>query len=135
MRAHRLVAVAVAGLLTLGACGDDTTSSDTTQPAVCTAREDLKTAVTDLGEVNVLKDGTDALRQYVDQVQDALDSLRAAAKDEYQEETTAVEDALDQVRTALEGGVSVDALREAASAVGDLATSLSNLVSAIEEAC
>jgi hypothetical protein len=143
MRTHRLVAVAVAGLLVLGACGDDSSSDATEAPAgteaaagdVCTARESLKSAITDLGDINVVQDGTDALRQYVDQVQTAVDDLRTAAKDQYTEETAAVEDALDRVKTALDDGVSVDALREAATAVGDLVTSLGALVSAIEEAC
>jgi hypothetical protein len=143
MRTHRLVTVAVAGLLVLAACGDDSSSDGTEAPAateaaagdVCTARENLKSAITDLGDINVVQDGTDALRQYVDQVQAAVDDLRTAAKDRYTEETAAVQDALDRVKTALDGGVSVDALREAASAVGDLVTSLGGLVSAIEEAC
>jgi hypothetical protein len=148
MRTHRLGAVAVAGLLVLGACGDDSSSDTTEAPAdteapagtgaatdVCEARDNLRSAITDLGELNVLQDGTDAVRQYVDQVQAAVDDLRSAAGDQYEEESAAVEDALERVRTALDDGVSVDALREAASAVGDLVTSLGSLVSAIEEAC
>jgi uncharacterized phage infection (PIP) family protein YhgE len=130
------------------ACGDDdntaatttTTTTTTTLPgplssaseASCAARDQLQTAISDLSNVDIVRNGTSAVTEALTKITDALDEVRSTAGADVQPQVDAFQQSLDQLQTALGGGVSqaaaiVTAVRNVVSTGGTLLTSLRNL--------
>jgi len=130
------------------ACGDDdntaatttTTTTTTTVPgplssaseASCAARDQLQTAISDLSNVDIVRNGTSAVTEALTKIADALDEVRSTAGADVQPQVDAFQQSLDQLQTALGGGVSqagaiVTAVRNVVSTGGTLLTSLRNL--------
>ena len=146
------VAVFAASLAVAGvACGDDddsgaatttstTTTTTTTLPgpvssasqASCAARDELQSAISDLSNVDVVRNGTSAISDALTRIQDALGEVRSTASADVQPQVEAFQQSLDQLQTALGGGTSqiteiVRAVREVGTTGGTLLTSLRNL--------
>ena len=159
-RPRGLAAAVLLGLLvSLAACGSSSSSSSTSEASpstaattaattaaaggsstpgtasaeVCAAREELRTSITDLKDVNIVANGTSSLQAAITKVKDNLTTLKSTAGDELQPEVTAAQDALTDLQSALKdvssGGVSavVTAAAKVASTGGALLTDLESL--------
>ena len=82
------------------------TSGSTNYPAgkeqICQARDQLRISVTALTDQELLSSGTDGIKASVKQVQTNLDAVKAAGKQDYQTQVTAMQSALQQLQTAAE---------------------------------
>jgi hypothetical protein len=141
------IALLAAGLAAGGvACGDDddtaatTTTTTTTLPgpvssaseASCAARDQLQTAISDLSNVDVVRNGTSSITDALTRIKDALGEVRSTAGADVQPQLDAFQQSLDQLQKALGGGTSqvaaiVSGVRDVASTGATLLTSLSNL--------
>jgi hypothetical protein len=106
---------------------------DTASPEVCAAREELRSSITDLKDVDIVANGTSSLQAAITKVKDNLTTLKSTAGDELQPEVTALQDALTDLQSALDdvssGGVAavVTAARNVASTGATLLTDLESL--------
>jgi hypothetical protein len=145
----RALATAIGLVVILAACGSDNSSSavatttvTTTvsgtggsgnNAALCAARDNLKSSITDLTNVNVVQSGTAGLQTALTKVKDNLQAVKSAASAEMQPQVKAFEDALGQLGTAITNvgsggaGAVVTAASNAVSAGTTLVTSLNNL--------
>ena len=144
------IALLAASLAVVGsACGDDddsaattttTTTTTTTLPgpvssasdASCAARDELQAAISDLSNVDVIRDGTSAITDAVTRITNALGDVRSTASADVQPQVEAFQQSLDQLQTALAGGTSqiaaiVRSIGDVATTGGTLLTSLRNL--------
>ena len=148
-RAPIRIAVLTAALAVAGvACGDDdsaattTTSTTTTttlpgpvssaSEASCAARDELQQAISDLSNVDVVRNGTSAITDALTRINDALGEVRSTAGADVQPQVDAFQQSLDQLQTALGGGTSqiaavVSGVRDVATTGATLLASLRNL--------
>lgn len=112
------------------ACGDDD-SSDTA--SVCDSRDDLQESIRALGNVDVLRQGTNGLEDAADDVRDALDDVRQAAQDEFGPEIDAVETALGALGDALRSFTDQGSTSAGVNAVIDAATQLRDATSTLAD--
>jgi hypothetical protein len=91
----------------IGACSDDdspdTTAETSDAEQVCDDWTQLQAAVTALADVDVVADGTDALRTAVDGVTGALEQLRDSAGEAAGDEVDALGSAVDELTTEVSG--------------------------------
>jgi hypothetical protein len=130
--AHRFAAIAGTLALSLvAACSDD-------QASLCDARDDLRSSVEDLRDVDVAADGTDALTDALADVDEALDRVADEAEADRENEVNAVRAAFDQLSTTVTA-IAEEPSPESVGAVGDaledLAASVSSLVDEISSGC
>ena len=100
--------------------------------ASCAARDELQAAISDLSNVDVIRDGTSAITDAVTRITNALGDVRSTASADVQPQVEAFQQSLDQLQTALAGGTSqiaaiVRSIGEVASTGSTLLTSLRNL--------
>jgi hypothetical protein len=91
--------------LGLAACSDDDSSDDavSAEEQVCEDWAQLESSVTALRDVDVVADGTDALRSAVDGVSTAVDELGDSAGDQVGDEVDALGTAVDDLGDELRG--------------------------------
>lgn len=100
---------------------------------LCQAREDLRTSITDLSNVNVVANGTSAISDQLATIREHLAAVRSAAGDDVKAQADAFQGSLDALQTALGGsGASmvtgvVSAIRDVGTTGATLLTSLGNL--------
>lgn len=129
--------VAVLALLALVAvaCGDD----DDDDVSVCDQQEKVQQSVTDLANINVLSDGTDALQEGVDNVKTELETLRDVVREDTQDEvdalTQAVTDAGETFANLGEAGGINDKIDEIQVALTTIVTSATALRDALSQEC
>jgi hypothetical protein len=120
------------GATSTGASSGSGTPSDTASAEVCAAREDLRSSISELKDVDVIANGTSALQTPLNKVEDNLTALKSAAGDELKPQVTAFQDAVDALETAVKdvgsGGVSA-----VATAAKDVATSGSDLLTSLDD--
>jgi hypothetical protein len=146
------VAVVTVGLaLGVAACSSSTSSSTTTAKTttttiavsstapgpvgsassdLCQAREALKTSITGLSSVDIVKNGTSGLTDALNTIKTNLQAVRAAAGSDVQPQVDAFQKSLDALQTALGGGApaaTVTAVRDVGTTGATLLTSLENL--------
>jgi hypothetical protein len=129
--------LAAAALVVLAACGGDNSSSSvgtatttastaaaaattvpvTASPALCSARADLRTSVQDLQNIDLVKNGTNGVKDALTKVKDNLAAVRSAAGSDLQPQITAFDTALKGLQTAVDS-----------SAAAAIATSLKDVV-------
>lgn len=128
------------------ACGDDSTSSTTTAattttPAastnpgpvgsasaeLCSARDELRASISDLSNVDVVKNGTSAITSALDEIKQNLADVRSAAGSDVQPQIDALQSAVDQLQAAL-GGSGAGRIPAVVSAVRDVATTGATLL-------
>jgi hypothetical protein len=121
------------------ACGDDddgggTSGSDeASQEDACAQAEDLRNSITDLSDVDVSEEGTNALDAAIDEIEQNANDLASTVSDDLEPEVDALESALGSLKDAIanigdEGGVNaavdaVQAVLTAADALIDKITS------------
>jgi hypothetical protein len=119
--------------------GSPTASADMSSSAAeCHAADDLRASITALGQVDIVKQGTNAVQQSFAQVESALAALAAAAKGQHgpqlqqvQADATAVQAALDQAKA----GPSASTLGALATAVHTLIQDARTLLAAVGATC
>jgi hypothetical protein len=129
--------------LAVGACGSDdssssSSSSTTSRDAVCAARDDLEQSVSNLADPDVLTGGRSAIDDAADAVQDDLDALESAARQDLRPQVDAVKESFDDLKTAV-GKVGDGKLSDDLADVGDAITNLSDattdLYDSLESRC
>lgn len=142
VRHAALAGFAAASVLGLAACGDDGDGGDegaAEEPGICEARADLDTSFAALGDIDIVNDGTDALREAVDAIAADVEALREAAGDEAADEVDAVEESYDAVVAAVgdlgEGGSIATGASAVGTALADFGTALGDLAVALTQEC
>ena len=99
------------------------------EPDYCSEVSDLEQSVRDLGNVDVVAGGTNALRDALRRVEDEAEATIDAAKDDFPEETSAMRDGLESLRG------SAGELSESPTAedIAPVATAVAAMVTAVEE--
>jgi hypothetical protein len=105
--------------LAVPACGGD--------PDYCSDVSELEQSVRDLGDVDVVAGGTNALRDALRGVEDQAEATIEAARDDFPEETRVMRDSLDSVRQ------SAGELSPTAEDIAPVATDVAAMVTAVEE--
>jgi ABC-type oligopeptide transport system substrate-binding subunit len=124
-----LLAVALAAAA-LTACGGSS------KPGYCSDVSDFKSAVGDLKDVNLSKDGVDGFTSAAQKVETTGTALVSSAKSEFASETSALKSSLASMQTSISQlsstSTAPDALKQLplqAAAVGSAAKSLSDAAS------
>jgi hypothetical protein len=107
-------------------------------PAYCTAAANLKTSVSNLGNVNVAQNGLSSLQTALNSVRANASTFASEAKSTFAPQTTALQNALSSLDTAIKsakGQPSVTAATEVASSVTQVKNSASSLQSAVSGKC
>jgi uncharacterized phage infection (PIP) family protein YhgE len=112
MMRHRAIAGALATLLVLSACGDDddgdqaanstaeaTTTS--TSEALCAAIDDAEQDIGALADIDVLAEGTDAVKARLTTIREDLAKIKEQAPDTAPDEAEAFDDALASLDDAI----------------------------------
>jgi chromosome segregation ATPase len=122
-RAARALAGAGLGVALLTGCGSS--DEETAQDRYCEAGESLQTSITALTELNLIAEGTNALKAALADIEDDLDDLKDAANEAAEVEVDALEDAVDDFEDALSSlgdEITTDNVSGVATAVRDVST-------------
>ena len=108
------------------------------KPAYCTAAANLKTSVSNLGNVDVAKNGVSSLQTALNSVQTSAKTFASDAKSAYPSQTTALQNSVSSLGTAItsaKGQPPLTAAAAVAPAVAQVKTSASAVQSAVSGAC
>jgi hypothetical protein len=107
-------------------------------PDYCTAAANLKTSVSNLGNVNIAQNGLSALQTALNSVQTNASTFASEAKSTFAPQTTALQNSLSGLNTAIKsakGQPPATAASAVASSVTQVKTSASTLQSAVSGKC
>jgi hypothetical protein len=153
LRCAALGCAAVMAAALLGCSSTKSSSSSTTSPAttapspttypagkeqVCQARDQLKTSVSALTDPALLTKGASAITAAVSQVQTDLESLKAAARQDYQPQIDALQASLSDLQTAagnLGNGNIAQNLTTVGTAIAAVGTDASALFNELKTTC
>jgi len=113
-------------------------SSTPPPPAYCTAATNLKTSVSNLGNVDVGKNGLSSLQTALSKVQANAKTFATDAKSAFPSQTTALQNSLSGLDTAIKsakGQPPLTAATTVASSVTNVKNSASALQSAVSSKC
>ena len=116
----------------------EATPGATGTAATCAALDQARLSLADVGDVNILQEGTNAFKAKVDVFEEDLDAVLEAAKSDFADEADAVRQAratLDSAAQQLGASPSVDGVAGVRTALSGLTTSFNQLVSAMDDAC
>jgi hypothetical protein len=108
------------------------------KPAYCTDAANLKTSVSNLGNVNVATNGLGSLQTALSSVQTNASAFATDGKSAYPSQTAALQNSVSSLGTAIKsakGQPPVTAATAVASSVTQVKTSASALQSAVSGAC
>jgi len=118
------------------------TSGSTSYPAgkeqICQARNQLRTSVTALTDLTLLASGTTAIKAAVEQVQTDLDAVKAAGKQDYQTQVTAMQSALQQLQAAVDkmgDGSATENIQAVGTAITATGAAAEDLFTQLKTAC
>ena len=103
------------------------------KPAYCTAATSLKTSVSNLGNVDVGKNGLSSLQTALNSVTSDAKTFASDAKSAYPSQTTALENSLSSLETAIKSAKGQPPLTAAAAVVPSV-TQVKNSASTLESA-
>ena len=149
---HCALAGALAILLPLAACGDDdddqtasstTTAEETTTTssgdALCSAVGDLEQDIGALGDLDVIADGTDAVKASLAAIRADLAEIRDQAPDTAPDEAGAFDSALtsldDAVAAVGDESLTAESARDGIAAVASTVTTGQAYLGALDDAC
>jgi hypothetical protein len=128
-------ALAAVAVLAVGGCS----SSDAAPEAdLCASADALQSSVAELRDVQVVENGTEALRQAFADVGDDVDRLADQARDEFSDQVSGVQSAAGDLGTAIDTLVnapSAAALVDARSAVRTLVAETDALLGDVRSSC
>ena len=116
---------------TTGAAASGGSTPGTASAEVCAAREELRTSITDVKDVDIVANGTSSLQAAITKVKDNLTTLKSTAGDELQPEVTALQDALTDLQSAPDD-VSSGGVAAVVTAAGHVATTGASLLTDLE---
>ena len=128
-RTGLLLAAAVLALVLSGLAAGCSSST----PAYCTAAADLKTSVSNLGNVDVAKNGLSSLQTALNTVTSNAQTFAADAKSAFAPQTTALQNSLSGLESAIKSAKSQPSL-SAASAVASSVTQVKSSASGLQSA-
>jgi methyl-accepting chemotaxis protein len=131
LRVPMVLAVLLAGLLPI-ACDTESSAS------VCEARDDVQRSLDLVLDVNVIQQGTNALRSPLNQLRQDLTELADAAENEYRDQTTALRTALDNLNNSIrdtEGMPLTDRASQISDAFQQVVTATNQLIQAVTAGC
>ena len=108
------------------------------KPAYCTDAANLKTSVSNLGNVNVAQNGLSSLQSALSSVQTNASSFASDAKSAFPSQATALQNSLSSLGTAItsaKGQPPLTAAAAVAPAVAQVKTSASAVQSAVSGTC
>ena len=108
------------------------------KPAYCTDAANLKTSVSNLGNVNVAANGLGSLQTALSSVQTNANSFASDAKSAFPSQTTALQNSVSSLGAAItsaKGQPPLTAATAVASSVAQVKTSASALQSAVSGTC
>jgi len=114
------------------------TASATATSALCTSADDARAALNDLKGLDVITQGTAAVKAQFATFQSAVDQLLAQARTDFAPEAAAVSTAVDGLRTAVNNLADSPSLADAKAvkdAVSSVGTSLDSLTTSVKGAC
>jgi len=131
------------------ACSDDdektsggsTTQAKTASPAasVCAQKDAVDAAVSDLANVDVRAEGTNALKESVDNLKTEVDDLKSSVSSDVKDEVDGLDKAVSDAQDTLSGinddstlNQRIDAVQ---SALTGIATASTTLLSALDKEC
>jgi hypothetical protein len=126
------VAIAVAFATGSGACG----GSD--EPAYCADRAALEQSLNDLGDVDLQRDGVDALTNRLAEVEQDATALARSARDEFGPEAARLRSAIGQLEDAAREVVaspSAQSVSDVAASAGEVSAAFGELSDAVSERC
>jgi hypothetical protein len=146
-RWRAVAAACTVAAIAVAACGGDdddssasnqATTSTSVTPAtasaeLCKQRDELKSSIKDLQNVDVIKNGTSALDAAISRVNDNLEQFKSTARGEFDTEIDGFEQSLSKLQSAVgdvgSNGMSpvVQALRDVLQSGSALLTSLDSL--------
>lgn len=94
----RLVAISLPLLLVLTACSSQTDA----EAALCDNIDSLDASIQALKDVNVVQDGTDALKSSVEDLKDQLKAVADSATDVLRPDVDAIGSALDSIQASIQ---------------------------------
>ena len=97
----------------------------------CADRDALRSSVAALADVDVVAEGTNGLTAAVDVVTSDLEKVRASAGSEFEPQVQAVQDAIAATEAGLQN-VGEGGAAEVATALSDLSTATTNLLTSLE---
>jgi hypothetical protein len=124
--------VAVVAGLAVGGC------SSSSDADLCSSADALRSSIDDLGNVQVLEDGTQALRQAFSDVSDDMDRLVQHARNEFSGQVAAVTSSLGDLGTAMDSlgsPPSAASLRAVGSATRAVVEDAGVLVDDVSSSC
>jgi hypothetical protein len=138
IRARRyvtLVAVLLMASTAIGACGgddDDAATTTSSSPSICEDATALQSSISDLGDVDVVENGTSALESAISAVEDDAGTLIAAAREEFGSDVDDLESSLEALATSIRGvgSTGVSGIADALQGVED---SAKNLIDKIDD--
>jgi hypothetical protein len=107
-------------------------------PSYCTAATNLKTSVSNLGDVDVAKNGLNSLQTALTSVTNNANTFASEAKSAFPSQTTALQNSvsgLDSAVKSAKGEPALTAVSAVVSAVTQVKNSASSLQSAISSKC
>ena len=108
------------------------------KPAYCTAADQLKTSVQDLGNININVHDLSSVNTAVSKVQANANTFASEAKSAYPSQTTALQNSLSSLEAAVKsamGQPSLTTVTAVVSSVTQMKTAASNLQSAASGKC
>jgi hypothetical protein len=143
MNRHHALAVALATVLALSACGDDdddqAASSTTSEEALCDAVDAAEEDIRALGDIDVLADGTDAVEASLTTIRDDLAELRELVPDTAPDEADAFDSALSSLGDAIsavgDGSLTAESAQDVVAAGTSTVEAGQAYVGALDDAC
>jgi len=123
----------------LSSCSSDPESGTASaEPDVCASADALRGSLSDLGDVQVVQEGTDAVQQAWTTVQDDWSELAEAAGDRFADQVDDVEAAAGAVQSSVETTqeeATAQTLGDVAAAVGAFVQDAGSLVDEVTSTC
>ena len=134
-----VVVVVGAGLASCSSDADSDSSAAAESSAdVCASADSLRASLTELGDVQVVQDGTDAVQEAWATVQDDWSQLAEDARGEYRDQVDGVEADAGAVQAAIETTqeeATAQTLADVAAAVGVFLQDAGALVEEVSSTC
>ena len=126
-----ITALVALALLVAGCGGDD-------KPGYCSDVDDLEQSVKDLGDVDVVAGGTDAVTQALDEVEGNARAAVNAAKDDFPDQTAGINESISRLKTSAGQLAESPTAQQAARAAADVTAvvnSVDDFVDATKSEC
>jgi len=130
------LALATAGIASCGSDDDSSTSTTSAQDAYCAAGDQLRTDIGNLADLDLISQGTDALRSALDDIDADVEQLVQSADDAAAPEIEQLQSSLDDLSSSLSdlgGDISSENVSALRSAIGDVTSAAGAVYDTLDE--